>query len=146
MAQLLTRVEGLINPEVAKITGSKEKEAACLMKQRDVSGGFTSDSLLNGPDIMFDQIETGFRSFLTLGTVTSYLLACCFLPVIKVTKDAADTGSHRANGGSSLILKVFEKVTLVVWGYLLSSDTVQFGSKQKTMFLKIIITNTLRSV
>ena len=138
MAQLLTRVEGLINQnsvqEVAKITGSRVKEAACLMKPKkgDVSGGFTSDALLNAPDIMFDQIATVFRSFLTHGTVTSYLLACCFLPLIKGTKDPAETGSYRAIAGSSLILKLFEKVILVVWGHLLSSDTLQFGFKQKT--------------
>ena len=101
-------------------------------KKGDVSGGFTSDALLNAPDILFDQIAAVFRSFLTHGTVTSYLLACCFLPLLKGSKDPADTGSYRAIAGSSLILKLFEKVILLVWGHLLSSDTLQFGFKPKT--------------
>ena len=86
MSTLLEKVNRLVNhtsvQEVSKVTGSKVKEAACLLKAKkgDVSGGFTSDALLNAPDIMFDQLATVFRSFLTHGTVTSYLLACCFLP------------------------------------------------------------------
>ena len=138
MAVLLEKVERLITPnsvmEVNKITASKVKEAACLMKpsKADISGGFTSDALLNAPDILFDQIATVFRSFLIHGSVTSYLLACCFLPLLKGSKDPADTGSYRAIAGSSLILKLFEKVILLVWGHLLSSDSLQFGFKPKT--------------
>ena len=64
--------------------------------------------------------------------MTSYLLACCFLPLLKGSKDPADTGSYRAIAGSSLILKLFEKVILLVWGHLLSSGTLQFGFKPKT--------------
>ena len=58
MAELLTKVEALITQnfaqEVLKVTGSKVKEAACQMKPRkgDVSSGFTSDALLNAPDII----------------------------------------------------------------------------------------------
>ena len=105
------------------------------MKPRkgDVSGGYTSDALLHAPDIMFDQLATVFRSFLVHGTVSTYLLACCFLPLLKgSTKDPADTGSYRAIAGSSLILKLFEKVVLLVWGHLLASDSLQFGFKQNT--------------
>ena len=138
MFQLLQKVESLIAQnslqEVAKITGNKVKEAVSLMKARkgDVSGGFTSDALLNAPDILFDQIGAVFRSFLIHGTITSYLLACCFLPLLKGTKDPAVTGSYRAIAGSSLILKLFEKVILLVWGHLLTSDSLQFGFKEKT--------------
>ena len=139
MVRLLEKVNRLVNhssvQEIAKVTGSKVKEAACLLKAKkgDVSGGFTSDALLNAPDIMFDQLATVFRSFLTHGNVSSYLLACCFLPLLKgPTKDPADTNSYRAIAGSSLILKLFEKVILLVWGHLLGSDSLQFGYKKKT--------------
>ena len=121
--------------EVAKVTGKKVKEAACLLKPRksDVSGGFTSDAILNAPDIMFDQLATVFRSFLVHGTVSSNLLACCFLPLLKgSSKDPAVTSSYRAIAGSNLILKLFEKVILLVWGHLLGSDSLQFGYKQDT--------------
>ena len=40
--------------EVMKITGSKVKEAACRMKagKGDVTEGYTSDAILNAPDIL----------------------------------------------------------------------------------------------
>ena len=47
-------------------------------------------------------------------------------------KDPSDTGSYRAIAGSSLILKVFEKVILLLWGHLLTSDSLQFGFKANT--------------
>ena len=131
MAQLLVKVESMISQnslqEVAKITGSKVKEAACLLKPQkgDVSGGFTSDAILNAPDIMFDQIASVFRSFLTHGTVTSYLLACCFLPLLKGTKDPAECGSYRAIAGSSLILSCSRRLScwygVIFWQVTLCS-------------------------
>jgi hypothetical protein len=38
----------------------------------------------------------------------------------------------RAIAGSNLILKLFEKTVLLIWGDLLSSDTLQFGFKKGT--------------
>ena len=62
-----------------------------------------------------------------------YFMACCFLPLLKgPTKDPADPSSYRAIAGSSLILKLFEKVILLIWGHLLGSDSLQFGYKKKT--------------
>ena len=107
MLELQHRVESLIGQnslqEVAKITGTKVKETVTLMKAKkgDVSGGFTSDALLNAPDVLFEQIAAVFRSFLIHGTVTTYLLACCFLLLIKGNKDPPETGSYRAISGTS---------------------------------------------
>ena len=121
--------------EVKKITGNKVKEAAGFLKlgKADVSEGFTSDAILNGPDILFDQLATVYRSWCIHGTVTPSLLACAFLPLLKSPlKDPADPSSYRAIAGSSLILKLFDKVVLLLWGHLLSTDTLQFGYKVGT--------------
>ena len=121
--------------EVAKVTGSVVKEAALTMKpgKGDVTGGFSSDAILHAPDILFEHLAAVFRSFLFHGTMTSSLLACSFLPLLKSSlKDPADTGSYRAIAGSNLFLKLFDKVILLVWGHLLSSDSLQFGFKRKT--------------
>ena len=65
--------------------------------------------------------------------MTPSRLACSFLPLLKSQlKDPADIGSYRAIAGSSLILKLFEKVILLIWGHLLTSDSLQFGFKRKT--------------
>ena len=119
--------------EVNKVTGAKVKEAACRMKpgKSDVSGGYSSDALLHGPDVLFDCLAMAIRSFLIHGTVTKSLLACAFLPLLKSLKDPAKTDSYRAIAGSSLILKLMDNVILLLWGDLLQSDSLQFGFKSK---------------
>ena len=121
--------------EALKITGEKVKKAASLMKsgKADVTGGFASDAIRNAPDILFVQLAAVFRSWLVHGTVTPSLLACAFLPLLKsALKDPADPNSYRAIAGSSLILKLFDKTVLLIWGHLLSSDSLQFGYKEET--------------
>ena len=116
--------------EVYKITGKLVKEACTKMKpgKLDVSGGFSSDVLLHGPDSLFDHLAVIFRSFLIHGEVTAQLLCCAFLPLFKGgQKDSSKTDSYRAIAGSSQILKLFDNVVLLLWGHLLGSDSLQFG-------------------
>ena len=44
-------------------------------------------------------------------------------------KDPGKSDSYRAIAGSSQMLKLFDYVVLVIWGDLLSSDSLQFGFK-----------------
>ena len=139
MKALHDKVDKLITVDsvqhVARVTGSIVKEAVCSMRPRksDVSGCYTTDALLNAPDILFEQLAVIFRSWLTHGKITPSMLACSFLPLLKSSlKDPSNTGSYRAIAGSSLILKVFEKVIILLWGHLLASDSLQFGFKAKT--------------
>lgn len=121
--------------EVNKITGQSVKEAACRMKPRksDVSSSYTSDAILNAPDIFFDILALVYRSWLLHGTVTLSLLACAFLPLFKGgLKDPANTDSYRAIAGSSLLLKLFDNVILLIWGDRLGTDSLQFGFKAGT--------------
>ena len=139
MDDLRAKVANLIRSdslaEVKKVSGDIVKEAVSKMKPKkgDVSGGYTSDALINGPDILYDQLALVFRSWLLHGTVSMSLLACVFLPLLKSSlKDPADPGSYRAIAGSSLLLKLFEKVVLLLWGHLLATDSLQFGYKPGT--------------
>ena len=121
--------------EVVKVTGMIVKEAVGKLKPKktDVSGSYVSDALKNAPDLLYDQLAITFRSWLYHGTVTPSLLACSFLPLLKSSlKDPSDPSSYRAIAGSSLILKTFELVVILLWGHLLSSDSLQFGYKAKT--------------
>ena len=79
---------------------------------------------------MFEHLAVIFRSFLTHGEVTAQLLCCAFLPMYKGGhKSATNTDSYRAIAGSSQILKLFDNVILLLWGHLLSTDSLQFGYK-----------------
>ena len=139
MEVLRQEVQSLIGPDsvehVAKVTGEAVKKAAVLLSpgKSDVSGGFASDALLHAPDLLFHHLAAVFRDWLVHGTITSTLLACAFLPLLKSSmKDPASTSSYRAIAGSSLILKLFEKTILLIWGDILSSDSLQFGYKAGT--------------
>ena len=67
------------------------------------------------------------------GTDTLSLLASAFLPLFKGgLKDPANTDSYRAIAGSSLLLKLFDNVILLLWGDHLGSDSLQFGFKAGT--------------
>ena len=60
--------------------------------------------------------------------MTKSLLACAFLPLLKSSlKDPAC-----ANSFPAIILKLFDKDILLIWGHLLSSDSLQFGYKAGT--------------
>ena len=62
--------------------------------------------------------------------MTSQLLSCAFLPLYKGGhKCVTQTDSYRAIAGSSQLLKLFDNVVLLLWGHLLSSDSLQFGYK-----------------
>ena len=90
--------------EADKVTGQAVKEAACRMKPKksDISGSYTSDAILNAPDIFFDHLAKVYRSWIMHGTVTMSLLSCAFLPLFKGgLKDPANTDSYRAIAGSS---------------------------------------------
>ena len=108
------------------------KEAACSMKpeKADVSDSYTSDAILNAPDLLFYLLAAVFRSWLVHGTVTPSLLACAFLPLLKSSlKNPAEVKLYRAIAGSSLILKLLDQVILLLCGHLLQSDSLQFGYK-----------------
>ena len=128
-------IENAAKEEVSELTGDVVKNAVSKLKlsKTDVTGSYVSDALKHAPDLLYHQLATIFRSWLTHGTVTPSLLACSFMPLIKSSmKDPSDCSSYRAIAGSSLILKVFELVIILQWGHLLSSDSLQFGYKANT--------------
>ena len=133
------KLRDLINQDsiqdIMRITGESVKEAAGLMKagKVDISEGYSSDAILQGPDLLFEQLAAVFRSWCVHGTVTNSLLACAFLPLLKSSlKNPADPSSYRAIAGISIIWKLFDKVVLLLWGHLLCTDSLQFGYKVGT--------------
>ena len=154
---LKTKIKAMVNEdsiiEVNMITGEVVKAATSKLKPQksDVSGGYTSDCLLHGPDILFSHLAAVFRGWMVHGAVTPSVLACAFLPLLKPQKPEQETSSYRAIAGSSLILKQFEKTVLELWGDLLQSDGLQFGYKtgasttQCTWLVQEVVQHYLRS-
>jgi hypothetical protein len=99
----------------------------------DISGSYTSDAILNAPDIFFDHLAKVYRSWIMHGTVTMSLLSCAFLPLFKGgLKDPANTDSYRAIAGSSLLLILFDNLIILLWGDRPGTDSLQFGFKSGT--------------
>ena len=119
--------------EIEKLTPDVVKRAALLMKKHkmDISQGYSSDALLQAPDALYSLLAVIYRDWLTHGTVTKTVLTCAFIPLIKGSKDPGSSDSYRAIAGSSLILKLFERCILMVWGDRLHSDSLQFGFKRR---------------
>ena len=118
--------------EALRITGQVVKQACLRMKSGkvDVTGAYSSDVFLNGPDILFDLLASVFQFFLVHGSVTPQILCCAFLPLFKGgMKSPQKFDSYRAIAGASQLLKVFEYVVLILWGDHLDTDSLQFGFK-----------------
>ena len=137
MKALQEKIRGLIGEEdsmkeVGKLTPEVVKAAAVMMKphKMDVSQGFTSVTLLHAPDTLFGLLSLIFRDWLVHGTVSRSVLVCAFIPLLKPGKDPASCDNYRAIAGSSLLLKLFERCVLLVWGDQLHSDSLQFGFKR----------------
>ena len=118
--------------EVKKVTGNCVKEACARMNpgKIDVTVSFTSDISLHGPDSLFDLLANVFRLFLVHGDVTLDLLSCAFIPLFKGgLKNPGLSDSYRAIARSSQIMKLLDNGILLIWGDLLSSDSLQFEFK-----------------
>ena len=116
--------------EVMSIDENVVKEALKRMKggKEDVSFNFSSDCLINGPELLHKHLANLFRLFLLHGQVASILLLCSLIPIVKnKLGDLTSSENYRAIAKSSLILKLFDWVLLLSQGWKLSSDQLQFG-------------------
>ena len=136
MTDIKSKLQGLINEnslrEVNKVTAEVVKQACSKLKpgKLDVTGSYSSDIFLHGPDVLFDLLANVFRSYLVHASVTPQILSYAFLHLFKGgLKDPSRFDSYRAIAGASQLLKLFEYVILLVWGEVLDSDSMQFGFK-----------------
>ena len=96
--------------EVEKIDIDLIKTALQKMKagKTDVLFDFSSDILINGPEILLEHIVNLFRAFLIHGKFPVFLLLCSLLPIIKDNLgDLASSDNYRAIAKSALLLKLF---------------------------------------
>ena len=103
MNDIKKKLQGMINEnslrEVDKVTGEVVKQACSRMKpgKLDVTGSYSSNIFLHGPDLLFDLLAKVFRSCLVRGHVTPQILSCAFLPLFKGgLKDPSKVDSYRA--------------------------------------------------
>ena len=120
--------------DVEKVTANKLKEATKNLKadKIDPQFNFTSDCLKNAPDVFFQHLETILRSFLVHGHVSLVLLLATLVPLIKnKLGNTCSSKNYRSIAISSLILKIFDWLIILLFGDTLGLDDLQFSYQPK---------------
>ena len=117
-------------PEVDKVTPDILRKAASKLSdaKSDPLYSFSSDCLKNGPPLLFERLAVAFQSFLIHGHFTLYLLLATFIPIIKDKLGSISSSkNYRSIAISSLTLKLFDWIILILYGSELSLDPLQFA-------------------
>ena len=139
MEDLLNKVNSEINcshmNDVLKVTPTTIKEACKNLKdgKSDPVHSFSSDCIKKAPDILFNLLAIVIRSFLVHSHVTTYLLLATLVPLIKDKLGSINKSkNYRSIAISSLILKIFDWVILLLFGTKLGLDELQFAYQSRS--------------
>ena len=96
--------------------------------KNDVNADITSDCLKNAPRILSVHISLFLKACLSHGYIPEQLLECALILIVKSEQKAADDSSnYRGIALSSLFLKIFDWVVLILCEAELKCDENQFG-------------------
>ena len=101
--------------EVHKITPALIKSLIDKMKsgKNDVEFDFRSDALKHGGHLLAAHISDIFRTFLTHGHITDFLLKCSLIPIPKdPSVSISDSSNYRAIAMSALLMKLYDMTML----------------------------------
>ena len=88
----------------------------------------TTDNLIRAPDNLFVHLANFFRGILIHGTINSSLLIGAIVLLVKDKKGAIDdSANYRGIALSSVLLKVFDWIVLLLFEDKLCNDLNQFG-------------------
>ena len=89
---------------------------------------FSSDCFKNAPGILYDQLAAISRGFLLHGHISSVLLLATLVPIVKdKLGNICSSDNYRSIAISSLILKIFDWVIILLYGDKLGLDELQFS-------------------
>ena len=120
--------------EVEKVTPDIVKEAVKHIKpnKSDPVFDFTSDCLKNAPDSLFMHFSNIIKSFLIHGHVSVILLLSTLVPIIKdKLGNICSSKNYRSIAISSLFLKIFVWVVILLYGDCLQLHDLQFAYQPK---------------
>ena len=137
-------LEKKVNPsnigDVERITPLIVEEAIKHLKNNKTDPVFdlSSDCLKNAPFILCEQLALLFKHFvmhghISLTLIISTLIISALIPLVKdKLGDITASNNFRSIALSSLILKVFDWVVLLLYSDDLKVDELQFGFQQNT--------------
>ena len=116
--------------DVKKVTSAKVKEAAHHLNNSKTYPvyDFSSDCLKGGPDILYDHLSTILKAFLIHSHVSLHLLLAILVPIIKdKLGNISSSKNYRSIAISSLILKIFDWIVILLFGSTFGLDDLQFS-------------------
>ena len=119
--------------EIHKINADVIREAAGHLKnsKTDPVIKSTSDCLSNAPSVLFEHLALVFRSWLFHGHITEMMSLSTLVPIIKdKLGNMCSSDNYRSIAISSLILKIFDWVIIILYGDKLQFDDLQFGYQE----------------
>ena len=121
--------------DVDKITPALVMDAINHLKDKrsDPINDFTSDCLKNAPLALCEQLSILFKQFLIHGHASSILMVSTLIPLIKdKLGDTCSSSNYRSIALSSLFLKIFDWILLLLFDDEMKIDELQFGFQRKT--------------
>ena len=119
--------------EVIKVTPEVVRRAASHLRtnKSDPAYNYSSDCFKNAPDVFYRHLSDIFQEFLIHGHVSSILLISTLVPLVKdKLGDICVSSNYRSIALSSLVLKIFDWVIILLYGDKLNLDSLQFGYQQ----------------
>jgi hypothetical protein len=119
--------------EVLKITPKIVYDATQHLKKskNDPTYRFNSDCLTNAPPILFEHLALIFQFYLFHGHMTDVLLLSTLVPLVKdKLGNLCSSDNYRSIAISSLILKIFDWVMILLFGEKFHLDALQFGYQE----------------
>ena len=116
--------------EVNKVTPAIIKEAAKNLKddKSDPVYLFSSDCIKNGTERLYELLALAIQSFLIHGHLSMFLLLATLIPLIKDKLGSINSSkNYRSIAISSLVLKRFDWIILILYGTALGLDELQFA-------------------
>ena len=119
--------------EIKEITPEVVEKATRRLKTKksDPLLQFNSDCLINAPKVLYEKLSVVFQIFLTHCHVTDMLLMSSLVPLVKdKLGNLCSSDNYRSIAISSLILKIFDWVLIILSGDKLQLDDLQFGYQE----------------
>ena len=89
---------------------------------------FNSDCLMRAPPMLFHHLANIFKRFLIHGHVSKTLLIAVIVPLLKdKLGDSGCRDNYRTIALSSILLKIFDLMVILLFGKSLGMDEMQFS-------------------
>ena len=136
--EILNEVDNSIDSssldEVGKVTPGIVHTAVqhIKMHKNDPTFSFNSDCLKRAPSTLFYHLSNIIKCFLIHGHISNILLLATLVPIIKdKLGDAEASDNYRSIALSSIILKVFDWIVLLLFGKSLGLDYLQLSYQKE---------------